>query len=58
MKSTEATRQFFFSEDGTAAVEYAVLLGGILLAIIVGVSTAGGGVGNWWGNIRNKILSY
>ena len=50
--------QFLLDDDATTAVEYAVLLALILVAIIAGVTSAGGGVGNWWGNIRTKVESY
>lgn len=58
MKALKTFRQFLASEDATTAVEYAVLLAMILLAIIVGVTSAGGGVSNWWGNIKTKVESY
>ena len=50
--------QFLLDDDATTAVEYAVLLALILVAIIAGVTSAGGGVGSWWGNIRTKVESY
>lgn len=50
--------RFFLNDEATTAVEYAVLLALILVAIIAGVTSAGGGVGSWWGNIRTKVESY
>ena len=58
MQALKKIRRFLTAEEGTTAVEYAVLLAMILIAIIVGVTSAGGGVGNWWGNIKTKIESY
>ncbi len=50
--------RFFRDEDATTAVEYAVMLALILVAIIAGVTSAGGGVGSWWGKIKTKVESY
>lgn len=58
MKALRTIRQFLLSESGTTAVEYAVLLAMILIAIIIGVTSAGGGVSSWWGNIRTKVEAY
>jgi pilus assembly protein Flp/PilA len=58
MKLYKSIRQFIASEEATTAVEYAVLLAMILVAIIIGVTQAGGGVSAWWGNIRTDLDSY
>ncbi len=58
MQALKKIRRFLTAEEGTTAVEYAVLLAMILIAVIVGVTSAGGGVSNWWGNIKTKIESY
>ncbi|RLS34830.1 MAG: Flp family type IVb pilin [Planctomycetota bacterium] len=58
MQALKKIRRFLTAEDGTTAVEYAVLLAMILIAIIIGVTSAGGGVSNWWGNIKTKVESY
>jgi pilus assembly protein Flp/PilA len=58
MQALKKIRRFLTAEEGTTAVEYAVLLAMILIAIIIGVTSAGGGVSNWWGNIKTKIESY
>ena len=55
MKLFTAIRRFIAAEEATTAVEYAVLLAMILIAIIIGVTKAGGGVGAWWGNIRSAL---
>ena len=58
MQTLKIIRRFLTAEEGTTAVEYAVLLAMILIAIIVGVTSAGGGVSSWWGNIRTKVEAY
>ncbi len=58
MNLFKSTLQFFRSEEGTTAVEYAVLLAMILIAIVFGVTSAGGGVSGWWGNIKSEIEAY
>lgn len=58
MSVLKTARRFILSEDATTAVEYAVLLAMILIAIIVGVTSAGGGVSAWWGNIKTKVEAY
>jgi pilus assembly protein Flp/PilA len=58
MKLFKTMRRFLAADDATTAVEYAVLLALILVAIIVGVTQAGGGVSAWWGDIRTDLESY
>jgi pilus assembly protein Flp/PilA len=58
MKCIQLICRFLRSEDGTAAVEYAVLLAMILLVIIVGVTSAGGGVSQWWTDISDDMINY
>ena len=58
MQALKKIRRVLTAEEGTTAVEYAVLLAMILIAIIIGVTSAGGGVSNWWGNIKTKVESY
>ncbi len=58
MRVVSRIKKFLLSDDATTAVEYAVLLAMILIAIIIGVTSAGGGVSGWWSNIRDKVSSY
>lgn len=58
MRSLSAIKRFLTSDDATTAVEYAVLLAMILVALIIGVTSAGGGVSTWWTNIKTKVTSY
>lgn len=57
MRAISAVKKFLRSDDATTAVEYAVMLAMILVAIIIGVTSAGGGVSGWWTNIKNGITS-
>jgi pilus assembly protein Flp/PilA len=47
-------RHFVASEDGPTAVEYAVLLALILMAIIGAIGTVGAQTGGMWGNIDSQ----
>lgn len=48
-------KSFLFDEDGTTAVEYCVMLALILLSLIIGLLSAGGGVADWWNNINSEL---
>ena len=52
-----AIRKFLFSQDGTTAVEYCVMLGLIVLSAIIGIISAGSGVSGWWTNINTELDS-
>lgn len=58
MRLLSSIKRFLNSDDATTAVEYAVLLAMILIALVIGVTSAGGGVGTWWTNIKTKVTSY
>jgi pilus assembly protein Flp/PilA len=45
-------RKFLFSDDGTTAVEYAVMLAMILIAVISAIGVVGSQNGGMWGNIE------
>jgi pilus assembly protein Flp/PilA len=55
MKLIRIARTLVTDEDGTTAVEYAVMLAGILVAIIAGITVTGGGARQWWNNVDSKI---
>ncbi len=57
MSAIAAIKRFLRSDDATTAVEYAVMLALILMAIIVGVTSTGGGASKWWSNIDSQILN-
>jgi pilus assembly protein Flp/PilA len=46
---------FVASEDGPTAVEYAVLLALILMAVIGAIGAVGAEAGGMWGNIDNDM---
>lgn len=58
MRILSTIKRFLSSDDATTAVEYAVLLAMILIALVIGVTSAGGGVSSWWTNIKDKVTSY
>ena len=45
-------------EDGTVAVEYAVMLALILMAMIGTISVIGGQTGGLWGNIQSRLQDH
>lgn len=48
-------RSFICDEDGPTAVEYAVMLAAILLAVVVTVGTLGDQVASSWGDTNSKF---
>jgi Flp pilus assembly pilin Flp len=56
MQLRQLTR-FLQAEEGTTAVEYCVMLGMILLAVIVAIMATGSGVAGWWSNIDSDLQS-
>jgi pilus assembly protein Flp/PilA len=49
--------QFLASEDGPTAVEYAVLLALILMAVMSAVGAVGSQTGGMWGHIDSDMSS-
>jgi len=47
-------RRFVKEEDGAETVEYALVLGLMALAAVVGIGAAGTAVNAWW----NKLATY
>jgi pilus assembly protein Flp/PilA len=48
-------KRFLRGDDGTTAVEYAVMLAMILLAMLATIASFGGQTGNLWGNTNTKL---
>ncbi len=48
---------FIGEEDGPTAVEYAVLLAGIIALCIGAITLVGGGTSNFWSNNRSQLDS-
>jgi pilus assembly protein Flp/PilA len=55
--SFSAIRTLVRCEEAATAVEYAVMLALILLAVIASIGAFGGAASGIWGNDANKILS-
>lgn len=55
MRNFPTIKAFMRSDDGTAAVEYAVMLAAVLLALIVGATLFGEGAFLWWTRNKNEI---
>jgi pilus assembly protein Flp/PilA len=55
MSILQRTYRFLRDEDGPAAVEYAVLLALILMAIISAIGGLGVETGGMWNNIRGEL---
>jgi Flp pilus assembly pilin Flp len=50
--------RFWSDDDGTTAVEYAVMLGSILLVAIVAVAALGAQSGGMWGSIKSNLVLF
>ncbi len=58
MPLTRHIKTFLRDTDGATATEYAVMLGLILAVLLVGLSSAGGGVSGWWTKIDTDLNSH
>jgi pilus assembly protein Flp/PilA len=43
------------SERGATALEYGLIVALIVIAIVISISTVGGGTARVWGNMTNKV---
>ncbi len=50
--------RFLCSDDGTTAVEYAVMLSMILMGIIATISSVGAASGGLWGNTKTELQAH
>ena len=57
MQLTQSIRRFLTESDGATAVEYAVMLALILGTLVIGLTSAGGGVSGWWSDINTELDS-
>ena len=48
-------KRFISNDEGTTAVEYAVLLAMILMSVIAGVGAVGANSGGMWGNVNTQL---
>ncbi len=58
ISKSQKIRSFLSEDDGTTAVEYAVMLGLIILACIGSIVTLGGSSGSLWGDTLSEITSH
>ncbi len=49
---------FLASDDGTTAVEYAVMLAAILMGVIVTIGTVGAASGGLWGKSKDELQAH
>lgn len=54
-KITTFLRKLRRDEDGAALIEYTVLLGILLVAVIVSITTVGGWVGTQWSSLAGSL---
>jgi Flp pilus assembly pilin Flp len=47
--------KFLCEDDGTAMVEYAVMIALIICICVGGITLVGGGTVNFWGNNQNQL---
>jgi pilus assembly protein Flp/PilA len=50
-------RRLLRDEDGPTAVEYAVLLALILVAVMAGIGAVGGQTGGMWSNNEQQLIN-
>ena len=53
-----AFTRFWIDDDATTAVEYAVMLGCILLTAIVAVAALGAQSGGMWGSMKSNLILF
>jgi Flp pilus assembly pilin Flp len=50
-------RRFLLDSEAATAVEYAVMLALILIAVISSIGAVGAQAGGWWGGIQTNLNS-
>ena len=51
----QLVRRFVAEEQGAETVEYALVLGLVGLAAVVGLTAAGGSINAWWGKLSTYL---
>ncbi len=51
-------KKFLRGEEAATAVEYAVMLGLILMACVAAISSVGGASGGMWGNTQSELTAH
>jgi pilus assembly protein Flp/PilA len=55
MCSMQSIRRFLLDDDGTTAVEYAVMLALIIATVITAIAALGSGADGMWGGIDSDL---
>jgi pilus assembly protein Flp/PilA len=50
-------RKFRADERGATAIEYGLICALIIIAMMAGLSTLGGGVGGYWTNLSQTVMN-
>jgi Flp pilus assembly pilin Flp len=50
-------RKFWRSSEGATAIEYAFICALIVLVVVAGILTLGGGVNSRWSNVANNVAA-
>jgi pilus assembly protein Flp/PilA len=50
-------RKLLRDDRGATAIEYGLIIGLVVVAIIGGISSLGGAAHNIWGNMTNKVAA-
>ena len=56
-KALNAIKRFSADENGTALMEYTILLGILVVAVITTITALGGWVSNKWAVLCNKVTT-
>lgn len=48
-------RRFLRQSEAATAVEYAVMLALVLIAVLASIGAVGAQAGGWWGGIQNNL---
>lgn len=51
-------RRFLLGEEGATAVEYAVILALIIIAVVSSIGVVGSQAGGYWGGIRDQFSTF
>ncbi len=58
MTPLQRVHKFLTREDAATSVEYAVMLALILAVLMIGLTSAGGGVKAWWERNDTELQNY
>jgi pilus assembly protein Flp/PilA len=55
MKTIQSMKRLYRDEDGAALLEYTVLLGILMVAVIAVIGSVGGWISNQWTNLNAAL---